>query len=93
MNVVIAMAGRGSRFSDMGELTPKPLINVIDKPMFVWAIESLPLNLATRLIFLCLKEHLEEWPLEREILARYKSYEPISSKVLEKVLSVHAAAV
>jgi dTDP-glucose pyrophosphorylase len=65
------MAGEGSRFKDAGYKTPKPLINVLGKPMFVWALSSLPLELADLLVFLCLQEHLDNWPLERQIKGRY----------------------
>lgn len=77
MNIVIAMAGRGSRFTESGETTPKPLINVFGDPMFVWALKSIPLHLAKRLIFLCLQEHLDEWSLEHEIRSRYAPYNPL----------------
>ena len=41
MNIVIPMAGPGSRFRDEGYNDPKPLINVLGKPMIQAAIESL----------------------------------------------------
>jgi UDP-N-acetylglucosamine diphosphorylase / glucose-1-phosphate thymidylyltransferase / UDP-N-acetylgalactosamine diphosphorylase / glucosamine-1-phosphate N-acetyltransferase / galactosamine-1-phosphate N-acetyltransferase len=41
MIVVLPMAGRGSRFRNQGYETPKPFIEVLGKPMFVWALESL----------------------------------------------------
>ena len=34
MNIVIPMAGAGSRFSKAGFKTPKPLIDVQGKPMY-----------------------------------------------------------
>jgi dTDP-glucose pyrophosphorylase len=71
------MAGRGSRFRDTGVATPKPLIDVRGRPMYAWATESLPLELATRLIFVCLAEHLETYPLAKDIRARYGRFEPI----------------
>ena len=55
MNIVIPMAGRGSRFKDVGIDVPKPLIPVRGVPMYVWAMRSLPLELATRVIFICLQ--------------------------------------
>ena len=44
MNLVIPMAGRGSRFSEKRILTPKPLIDVNGKPMIQRAVESLDLD-------------------------------------------------
>lgn len=83
MNIVIAMAGRGSRFAESGETTPKPLINVFGDPMFMWALRSLPLHSVNRLIFLCLQEHLDKWPLEHEIRSRCASYNPFIVPVLQ----------
>ncbi|MBA2711498.1 MAG: NTP transferase domain-containing protein [Tatlockia sp.] len=52
MNIVIPMAGFGSRFAQSGFTLPKPLIKVGEKPMYRQAIDCLPLNLATNLIFI-----------------------------------------
>ena len=41
-SIIIPMAGMGKRFSDEGYVTPKPLINVSNKPMILKAIEDLP---------------------------------------------------
>ena len=90
VNIVIPMAGRGRRFVEAGYLKPKPLIEVLGAPMFTWALKSLPLALADRLIFLCLEEHLDKWPLGKEIEARYAAWHPIViqvSKVTEGQVS------
>ena len=44
MNIVIPLAGRGSRFIEKRILTPKPLIDVNGKPMIQRAVESLDLD-------------------------------------------------
>ena len=44
MNIIIPMAGRGSRFAEKKILTPKPLIDVHGKPMIQRAVESLDLD-------------------------------------------------
>jgi NDP-sugar pyrophosphorylase family protein len=62
MNIVIPMAGRGSRFSSAGYTTPKPLIPVGGRPMIEWVIENIRPERAHRFIFLCLAEHLERYP-------------------------------
>lgn len=77
MNIVMPMAGRGSRFADAGYTLPKPLIDVRGKPMYAWATDSLPLDLAHRLIFICLREHLIDLKLQQDILERYERYQPI----------------
>jgi NDP-sugar pyrophosphorylase family protein len=76
MNIVMPMAGRGSRFAQLGITTPKPLIPVRGKPMYAWATEGLPLEQASRLIFVCLAEHLKDRALERDIQSRYAAYNP-----------------
>ena len=77
MNIVIPMAGRGLRFVDAGYLVPKPLIPVFGSPMFTWALKSLPLDLAQRVIFICLEDHLKSWPLRQAIESRYSFCNPI----------------
>lgn len=41
INVVIPMAGLGSRFQKCGYTTPKPFLPVFGKPMFQWVIENI----------------------------------------------------
>ena len=43
INVVIPMAGLGSRFARMGYSKPKPFIDVLGKPMIVRVLENLSL--------------------------------------------------
>ncbi|EOE6125056.1 glycosyltransferase family 2 protein [Campylobacter jejuni] len=57
MNIVIPMAGLGSRFAKAGFDKPKPFINVLDKPMIVRVLENLKYKDA-RYILIARKEHL-----------------------------------
>ena len=59
MNVLIPMAGAGKRFFDAGYIFPKPLIEVDNKPMIQWVIESLNLN--ANYIFIIQKEHQKKY--------------------------------
>ena len=52
------MAGRGSRFSNKGYTTPKPLIEVAGKPMYEWALQSLN-GLEVRLLIVITLKELE----------------------------------
>jgi dTDP-glucose pyrophosphorylase len=70
LNIVIPMAGRGSRFAQAGYQTPKPLIPVGDRPMIQWVIENIRPARAHRFIFLCLAEHLASYPEVPEELRR-----------------------
>ncbi|MBL8956612.1 MAG: glycosyltransferase family 2 protein, partial [Myxococcaceae bacterium] len=77
MNVVLPMAGRGSRFADVGYRVPKPMIEVKGKPMYAWAMDSMPLALAKRVIFICLEEHLQGFGLREDIARRYAHLDPV----------------
>ena len=74
MNIVITMAGRGSRFVEQGFSKPKPLIDVYGKPMFCWALQSLPLELSKNLIFICLADLLENSDFEKQVDTIYSQY-------------------
>lgn len=71
MNIVVTMAGRGQRFVDAGFAVPKPLIPVNGQPMYALVTRCLPLDAASRLVFVCLEDHLEAFPLRRDIRARF----------------------
>lgn len=55
MNVLVPMAGEGSRFAKAGYTFPKPIIEVNGKPMIQVVVENL--NLEANYIFLVRKEH------------------------------------
>ncbi|MGI4852224.1 MAG: sugar phosphate nucleotidyltransferase [Janthinobacterium lividum] len=52
MNIIIPMAGLGSRFASSGFTLPKPLIQVAGKAMYRHAVDCLPLELASKLVFI-----------------------------------------
>ena len=62
LNVLIPMAGAGSRFSQAGYTFPKPLIEVRGKPMIQVVVENL--NIEANYIFLVQKEHYEKYNLK-----------------------------
>ena len=61
MNVLIPMAGAGSRFQQAGYTFPKPLIEVRGKPMIQLVVENL--NIDARHIFVVQKEHYNKYNL------------------------------
>jgi HAD superfamily hydrolase (TIGR01509 family) len=63
MNVLIPMAGAGSRFAAAGYTFPKPLIEVNGKPMIQVVVENL--NVEAHYIFLVQKEHYEKYNLKQ----------------------------
>lgn len=64
LNIVIPMAGRGSRFSNAGYTTPKPLIPVHGKTMIQIVIENLRPTCEHKFIFICQNDHMQKYQLE-----------------------------
>ena len=63
LNIVIPMAGRGSRFSEAGYKLPKPLIDVAGKPMIQVVINNLTQKCEHRYIFICQNDHIKKYSL------------------------------
>ena len=64
---LIPLAGAGSRFSQAGYKEPKPLIDVSGKPMILQASNQLPSS--EHNAYVCLKEHVEKYRVDKAILA------------------------
>ena len=62
------MAGEGQRYKDAGFKIPKPFIDIDGIPMVVRACKALP-N-ADKNIFVCRKQHLEQYPI-KDVLEKY----------------------
>jgi len=62
LNVLIPMAGAGSRFAQAGYTFPKPLIEVHGKPMIQVVVENL--NMEANYVFIVQKEHYEKYNLK-----------------------------
>jgi len=70
MNIVIPMAGAGSRFKNAGYSLPKPLIPVMDhKPMVQLAIESIPNRDKHQFIFIVQAEHISKYHIDEMLRA------------------------
>lgn len=69
LNIVLPIAGRGSRFSAAGYAQPKPLIPVHGIPMIEVVVNNLRPACPHRFIFLSLREHLDKWRMA-EVLVR-----------------------
>lgn len=67
LNIVIPMAGRGSRFANAGYVLPKPLIDVNGKPMIEIVTENLRPSCEYRFIYLCLSEHIVKFDLVKKL--------------------------
>jgi dTDP-glucose pyrophosphorylase/SAM-dependent methyltransferase len=62
LQIVIPMAGRGSRFAQAGFTVPKPLIPMGGRPMIQWVIENIRPTRPHQFTFICLAEHLSRYP-------------------------------
>jgi len=62
LNVLIPMAGAGSRFQQAGYTFPKPLIDVNGKPMIQVVVDNL--NIKANYVYVVQKEHREKYNLD-----------------------------
>jgi HAD superfamily hydrolase (TIGR01509 family) len=85
LNVVIPMAGAGSRFEKAGYTFPKPLIEVRGKPMIQVVVNNLGVD--ANFIFIAQKSHIEKYNLR----AMMKLISPKSTVVEMDGLSQGAA--
>ncbi len=74
LNIVMPMAGAGTRFKIEGYDDPKPLIEIDGLPMGVMAALSIKPKREHRFIFLFLQEHIEDCGIDRI----FKKYFPKS---------------
>lgn len=63
LNIVVPMAGRGSRFIKAGYKMPKPLIDICGHPMIEYVVKNICPKQEHQFIFICQQEHLEKYDL------------------------------
>ena len=81
INIVVPMAGNGSRFVETGQIIPKPLIEVLHgKRMIEYVIDYVTLPEPHRFIFVCLEDHHRAFDFHRFFRARTNNYELVVSK-------------
>ncbi|KAF4509345.1 hypothetical protein G6O67_003523 [Ophiocordyceps sinensis] len=59
LNVIIPIGGVGSRFAKHGYRYPKPLINIVGRPMLLWLLESLSLQ-AGDTVWIAINEDVDD---------------------------------
>lgn len=74
--LILPMAGKGSRFAKQGYKLPKPLLDINGKPMIVQAVDCLPES--DRNIFICLKEHIDNFHIDEILKKTYGHTEVVS---------------
>ena len=86
MNFLITMAGEGRRFHEAGYGLPKMLIEAKGKTLLEWSIDSLPLNVCSRLIFVGQQKHEDEFQLSKKIISIYgKRVKDLQFRFIDKL--------
>lgn len=67
LNIVVPMAGRGSRFAKAGYQMPKPLIDIYGHPMIEYVTKNIRPDCEHRFIYICQQEHLKKYHLAAEL--------------------------
>lgn len=67
LNIVVPMAGAGSRFAKAGYADPKPLIPVHSVPMIKVVIDNLTPACEHRFIFICQAAHVQAYGLKEKL--------------------------
>ncbi|OEW88294.1 lipopolysaccharide biosynthesis protein [Campylobacter jejuni] len=89
MNIVIPMAGLGSRFVKAGFDKPKPFIDVLDKPMIARVLENLKYK-GARYILIARKEHLTK---EKKLVDEIKNNFNVEFIAIDKLTEGTACTV
>jgi len=69
LNIVVPMAGHGSRFAKAGFALPKPLIPVMGVPMIRLVIENIRPSRPHRFIFICQRAHVAQYDVAEKLAA------------------------
>lgn len=77
LNIVLPMAGRGSRFANAGYTIPKPLIPVHGIPMIKVVVDNLAPKCEHRFIFIAQNEHIAKYDLNTKLKSYAKNVEII----------------
>jgi len=70
MIILIPLGGLGKRFKDLGYKLPKPLINVMGKPIIFWLLDNINMN-NMELIYIPYNKELSKYNFEERLLKRY----------------------
>lgn len=62
LNILIPMAGHGSRFKEKGYVFPKPLISIKNQPMIQTVVQNIAIE--ANFHFIILKEHNEKYNIK-----------------------------
>ena len=83
INMIIPMAGKGSRFAEQGYVMPKQLIMVDNKQTIDWNLSSIKDLEQYNLIFIIRQEHVNNFALDEILKQKFGS--EIKIIILEKI--------
>jgi dTDP-glucose pyrophosphorylase len=89
INILVPLAGQGSRFAKAGYKKPKPFIDMLGKPMIVRVLENLKIDDA-RYILVVRKEHMDAEP---EIVRQISENYPVDWIVIDKLTEGTASTI
>lgn len=91
LHIIMPMAGEGSRFRKEGWETPKPLIELKGKPLFMRAINSVSTDeIPLKYSFIVRQEHIDEYQIDKYIKEKLPKANIFSVKKLLVGLLKHA---
>ena len=94
INLMIPMNGLGNRFRDEGYFSPKPLINVLGKPMIFWLLDNLNLSNVNQII-IPYTTLLDNFDFQTQLRERYKNIDfkfyPMNYSTCGAAETVHIA--
>lgn len=67
LNIVVPMAGRGSRFVEAGYTLPKPLIEIHGRSMIEFVTNNIRPVQPHRFIYICQEEHVKQYNLAKKL--------------------------
>lgn len=67
LNIVVPMAGNGSRFKAAGYDLPKPLIDIHGRPMIEYVTKNIKPKCEHRFIYVCQEQHLRKYSLKEKL--------------------------
>ena len=63
LQIVIPMSGEGRQFAEQGYTFPKPLVDIVGRPMIEIVVRNVTPREPHRFVFICRKEHLTRYAL------------------------------
>ena len=67
MIILIPLGGKGKRFKDVGYSLPKPLINVMGKPIIYWLLDNLKITKDINYIIIPYSSEIKKYRFEERL--------------------------